>query len=69
MESIKSLTFYDKLLSAQYYKASQKFSKEKDLLSVTWKCILDQEEAELLEERISILFSETWVKERASCSQ
>ena len=66
MESIKSLTFYDKLLSAQYYKASQKFSKEKDLLSVTWKCILDQE---LLEERISILFSETWVKERASCSQ
>ena len=36
MESIKSLTFYDKLLSAQYYKASQKFSKEKDLLSVTY---------------------------------
>ena len=31
MESIKSLTFYDKLLSAQYYKASQKFSKEKEI--------------------------------------
>ena len=29
--SIKSLTFYDKLLSAQYYKASQKFSKEKEI--------------------------------------